>query len=339
MKKMVFHVVALCLATMLAFAQEDDILKDGHPDQHVVKKGDTLWDISSKFLNDPWLWPEIWQVNPQIANPHLIYPGDVISLIYLDGRPRLSLARGDVKLSPSVRSKPIDEAIPAIQLDEINAFLSRSRILEDDQLDNAPYVIAGAGRHVITGAGDRLYARGQFPEDENIYGIYRPGQMFVDPETGEVLGKEAIDIGMGKIVSQEKDIATLALNRSNEEVRIKDRLLPYVETRIKATFYPSAPKEEINGVIMAVEGGVTQVGSMDIVILNRGARDGIEDGNILAIDKVGEVVRDQVTNEAVRLPDEQSGLLMVFRTFNKMSYGLVLNSNQPLAVMDKVHNP
>jgi nucleoid-associated protein YgaU len=339
MKKMVFNVLALCLAAMLVMAQEDDILKNGHPDQHVVRKGDTLWDISSKFLNDPWLWPEIWQVNPQIANPHLIYPGDLISLIYLDGRPRLTLARGDVKLSPAVRSKPIDEAIPAIQLDKINAFLSRSRILEDDQLDNAPYVIAGAGRRVITGAGDRLYARGQFPADEYIYGIYRPGQIFIDPQTGEVLGKEAIDIGMGKVVGHEEDIATLALNRSNEEVRVKDRLLPYVETKIKATFYPSAPKQDVNGVIMAVEGGVTQVGSMDIVVLNRGTRDGLEDGNILAIDKVGEVVRDQVTNEAVRLPDEESGLLMIFRVFDKMSYGLVLSSNQPLAVMDKVRKP
>lgn len=340
--------VFLGLLAWSSFAAEV-ALKENHPNEYVVKKGDTLWDISSTFLKEPWYWPEIWQMNPQVENPHLIFPGDVLRLIYVDGQPRIVAQRGDASrtvvmgpddaMRPKVRSTPIDNAIPAIPLEKINAFLSRSRILEDDSMQTAPYVIAGNSKRILSGAGDRLYARGKFDENEKIYGIYRPGQVFVDPLTKETLGMEAVDIGNGKAVAFNGDIATIQMNSSREEVRIQDRLLPHNERRVTATFLPSAPKETVEGLIVGVEGGVTQVGTMDIVILNKGERDGLEVGNVLAIYKTGEVVRDQVNNDLVQLPDVRSGLLMVFRTFNKMSYALVLNASQPLSVMDKVRNP
>lgn len=326
-------------------------LKENHPNEYVVKKGDTLWDISGKFLKEPWYWPEIWQINPQVENPHLIFPGDVLRLIYVDGQPRIVAQRGDASrtvvmspsgdanMTPQVRSTPIDNAIPAIPLEKINAFLSRSRILEDDSLQTAPYVIAGNSKRILSGAGDRLYARGTFDQNEKIYGIYRPGQVFVDPQTQETLGVEAVDIGNGKAVAFNGDVATIQMNSSREEVRIKDRLLPHGERKVTATFLPSAPKSTIDGLIIGVEGGVTQVGTMDVVMLNKGERDGLVVGNVLAIYKTGEIVRDQVNNDLIQLPDVRSGLLMVFRTFNKMSYALVLNASQPLAVTDKVRNP
>jgi nucleoid-associated protein YgaU len=272
-------------------------------------------------------------------------------LIYVDGKPRIVAQRGDVsrtvvmspgdndKMKPRVRTSPIDNAIPAIPLDKINAFLSRSRILEDDALQTSPYVIAGGSGRILSGAGDRLYARGTFDQNEKIYGVFRPGTVFQDPETKEVLGVEAVDIGSGKAVAFNGDVATIQINGSREEIRIKDRLLPYNERKVTATFMPSAPKETINGLIIGVEGGVTQVGTMDVVMLNEGEREGIEVGNVLAIYKAGEIVRDQVNNDLIQLPDVRSGLLMVFRTFNKMSYAIVLNANQPLSVMDKVRNP
>ena len=350
MKKRINGYVAACLMVLgmfLAITQpgmaEQVVLKDGHPTHYVVKKGDTLWDISNMFLNDPWLWPEIWHVNPQIENPHLIFPGDRLSLVYMEGQPKLTVQRGDtsrtVRLTPEVRISPIDSAIPAIPLDKVNAFLTRSRILENDELEKAPYILAGSGRRIISGAGDQVFARGEFTDDETVFGIYRRGRTFLDPQTEEFLGLEATDIAAGKIVSKEGDVATVALNRSNTEVRVGDRLLPFQERKVTATFYPSSPATDIEGLIVAVEGGVTQVGTMDIVVLNKGERDGLEIGHVLAIYKTGEVVRDEVTTDLVQLPDQRSGLLMVFRTFNKMSYGLVLNSSRPLAVTDKVKNP
>ena len=333
----------VCLLSLVSFAQNGSILKDGHPEHYFVKKGDNLWDISNKFLNNPWLWPEIWHVNPQVENPHLIFPGDKLNLVYIDGKPKLVVQRGEasrtVKLTPEVRISPIDNAIPAIPLDKINAFLTRSRILEDDQMKDAPYVLAGSSGRIISGAGDRLYARGEFDSGETVYGIFREGRVFVDPETEEVLGLEAIDIAAGKIVSTDGDVATVVLNRSNEEVRVEDRLLPFLERKVTATFYPSSPEQDVEGLIMAVEGGVSQVGTMDIITLNRGEREGLEVGHVLAIYKRGEVVKDQVTSELIKLPDVRSGLSMVFRTFDKISYAIVLNASQPLAVEDIVKNP
>jgi nucleoid-associated protein YgaU len=348
--KRFLHGVFLGLLAWSSFAA-DVALRDGHPNEYVVKKGDTLWDISSMFLQKPWYWPEIWQMNPQVENPHLIFPGDVLRLIYVDGKPRIVAQRGDAsrtvvlapddenRMKPRVRTTPIDNAIPAIPLDRINAFLSRSRILEDDTLQKAPYVIAGNSGRILSGAGDRLYARGKFDDNEKIYGVFRPGTVFQDPQTKEILGIEAIDIGGGKAVAFNGDVATIQMNSSREEIRLKDRLLPYNERKVTATFLPSAPQENIDGIIIGVERGVTQVGTLDIVMLNKGEREGLEVGNVLAIYKAGEVVRDQVNGDLVQLPDVRAGLLMVFRTFNKMSYGIVLNASQPLSVKDKVRNP
>lgn len=336
--------VALLLMAAGSLAQAEVQLRDGHPQSYTVVRGDTLWDISGKFLRQPWKWPEIWKANPQVENPNLIYPGDVLSLTYVDGQPRLVLNRGEsrgtIKLSPKVRSTPMAEAIPAIPLEKINSFLLSNRIVDSEsELSQAPYIVAGNAERVVSGAGDRIYARGSFADGQPVYGLFRQGKTYTDPQTKEVLGINADDIGSGEVVAEEGDIATLVLRRTTQEVRTGDRLLPTEERAISSTFVPSEPSSEIDGVILDVPRGVTQVGQLDVVTLNKGRRDGLEEGNVLAIYKTGETVRDRITGESVKIPDERSGLLMVFRTYDKLSYGLVLNASRSLAVLDKVRNP
>lgn len=339
MKKTLLGIVAACAIAIAAIAAEAPFNEDV-PEKYTVKKGDTLWDISDLYLRDPWLWPEIWYANPQIANPHLIYPGDIISMVYIDGRPRLMLEKRDrrVKLSPEVKVVPESEAIPALPLDIINSFLTRNRIVTQEEVDGAPYVVAGYEKKLLSGSGDTFYARGQFDETPT-YGLYRVGEPYLDPVTQEILGIRAQDVGSAKVQRVADDIATMLATRSLEEVRIGERLLPHEERPLNSIFYPSAPDSTVEGEIMAVEGGITQVGHLDVVSINRGEREGLEAGNILAIFKRGEEVTDYIAKEKINLPNEQAGLLMIFRAFEKMSYGLVIKAERPLAVNDIVKNP
>ena len=344
MKKILLAVAAASLISFFSWA-DDALLKTGHPDEYTVKKGDTLWDISGTFLNSPWLWPEIWHVNPQIENPHLIFPGDLIKLIYLDGQPRLTLERtlkmvpGTTKLSPSIRVQHTEDAISSIPLDKIEVFLSRSRIVEPGVLEASPYILAGQQQHVIVGAGDRAYARGDFDSAYSNYGVYRKGDTFKDPVTKELLGVYAKGVGTVAVTNTEGDVATLDVIRTYEEVRPGDQLLPSEDRSVDSVFFPSAPDVDIEAQIIAVEGGVTQVGKYNVVMINRGEREGLQIGNVMAIYKTGEVVADRVRGGKVALPDERAGLLMVFRTFEKMSFALVLEADRALAVNDKVRNP
>ncbi|WP_339644404.1 LysM domain-containing protein [uncultured Porticoccus sp.] len=339
MKKTLLGIVAACAIAIAAIAAEAPFNEDV-PEKYTVKKGDTLWDISDLYLRDPWLWPEIWYANPQIANPHLIYPGDIISMVYIDGRPRLMLEKRDrrVKLSPEVKVVPESEAIPALPLDIINSFLTRNRIVTQEEIDRAPYVVAGYEKKLLSGSGDTFYARGQFDETPT-YGLYRVGEPYLDPVTQEILGIRAQDVGSAKVQRVADDVATMLATRSLEEVRIGERLLPHEERPLNSIFYPSAPESTVEGEIMAVEGGITQVGHLDVVSINRGEREGLEAGNILAIFKRGEQVTDYIAKEKINLPNEQAGLLMIFRAFEKMSYGLVIKAERPLAVNDIVKNP
>jgi nucleoid-associated protein YgaU len=332
---------ALAASALLfsAWAQANPELRSDHPERYTVVKGDTLSDISGRFLNNPWYWPEIWHVNPQVANPHLIYPGDRLALVYIDGEPKITkvASRGVEKLSPKIRSEAIDTPIPPIPLDAIASFLTETRVVSPAELNGAPYILEGADGRIITGAGDRVYARGEKPADR--VGIFRRSKEFIDPETGEFLGLEARSIAKGAITSESGDVLTLELSSSNEEVRIGDRLLVSEDRRLTTSFVPSAPESDIDGLMIAVDGGVNQIGQYNVVAINRGEREGIQDGDVLAVLKTGNLVRDPVTNETIELPSERAGLLMVFQTYEKMSYGLVLQASRPLAVGDKVTNP
>ena len=309
-----------------------------------------MWDISSRFLQKPWQWPELWRANPQIDNPHLIYPSDIIRLVYVEGQPALVLERGeasrtykaspstDAKLSPKIRATPLETAIPAINLDAVQGFIVQNRIVASSMLDNAPYVIQGESERLVLGAGDRLYARGALPDSES-YSFVRKGELYRDPNTNEILGLEATYIGLGRVVAREGDITTFFVSDSREQVQIGDRVLPTEERKVDSTFFPSAPASQVDGQVIDVFGGVTQIGQFDVVVLNRGEREGLATGNVLAIYKRGALAQDRIANEAVRLPSERAGLLMVFRVFEKLSYALVLATERPLAVLDEVKNP
>jgi len=341
----------LCVA---AWAQStgdlEQYLKPGHPDSYTVVKGDTLWDISGRFLSKPWLWPELWRVNPQIENPHLIYPGDTLRLVYIDGQPALVLERGeagrtykaspssDARLSPQVRATPLETAIPAIGLDAIQGFLVQNRVVEPEALDAAPYVVEGESDRLVLGGGDRLYVRGVLPESQ-AYNFVRKGSLYIDPQTKEVLGQEATYIGLGRVIAQDEVVSTFFVNSTREEVQIGDRVLPTEEGRVDSTFFPSAPSIQVDGQIIAVFGGVTQVGQYDVVVLNRGEREGIEVGNVLAVYKRGALTRDRIANETIQLPSERAGMMMIFRVFEKLSYGLILETERPLAIYDEAKNP
>ena len=348
MRNRLLSVAIGCFFSLFAIAADlatQNPLKEGHPDKYIVIKGDTLWGISEKFLDSPWLWPEIWQVNPQIANPHLIFPGDTIGLVYVDGRAKLTVLRRGaqgrtVKLTPTARITPIDTAIPSIPMDAVDSFIVNNRIVEEELLLKAPYIISGEEGQLIGGKDDRVYARGLFDNTpQKRYGIYRGGDQYVDPVTNELLGYEALEIGSAKVTAQNNDVLTMILTDTNQDVRIGDRLLEAEEVKLETVFHPSSPEQEIRGHIIAVPGGVSQIGQFDVVVINKGEREKVKPGNVMAIYRKGALVKDPIAKETVELPAERAGLLMVFRVFDKVSYGLVLRSKRVLSVLDEVRNP
>ena len=337
--------LGLVFASLLAApALADDItLNPNHPDSYVVVKGDTLWDISGRFLREPWLWPEVWHVNPQIANPHLIYPGDVITLVYVDGKPQLRVKRGQqtVKLSPTAREERLDRAIPTIPIDAIKQFLTQPLVVGEGELEAAPYVVESADEHLVAGAGNRIYVRGITDTTAGRYNLYKPGDELIDPDTQEMLGIQAIYLGEST-VQKMGDPATLVLERTTREVGIGDRLKPISQEEIHASFLPHPPAADIKGRILAVLDGVSQIGSYQVVAISRGTREGMEVGHVLRVQQAGQEVKDKVTetpNDKVTLPDEDAGLVMLFRTFEKVSYGLVMEATRPIHVLDYVTTP
>ncbi len=346
MMKCFLRLVGGCLLGVAMHASAVD-LKPGHPEVYPVKEGDTLWDISSAFLSDPWLWPELWHVNPQIENPHLIYPGDLIKLVYINGKPSLTVERGPmvfkkgdtIKLTPQIRSEPLGSVIPAIPLEHIQSFLVNNRVLTEEEIEASPYILAGDEQHIIMGLDDYMYARGDWSEPHDAYGIYRKGTAYIDPDTKEVLGFAALDLGMGRLDRIDEDIARFKITESKEDIRPGDRMIPTEERKVDSIFYPKSPDTEVSGYILHVFSGVRNVSQYDVVVLNLGERAGMKVGDVLAVHSQGEIVRDKITKEMVKLPAERRGILMVFRTFEKVSYGLVLRAEAPLKVMDMVKNP
>jgi hypothetical protein len=329
----------------LAYSEAE--LRDNPPSKYYVKEGDTLWDISSLFLKNPWAWPEIWHINNQVSNPHLIYPGDEISLVYIEEQPKIMVTKREpgvtkktVKLSPEKRSYQISSTIPTIPLEKVESFLTAARVVDKSVLKNASYVIAADERRTVMGGGDTMYALGDWSAPQNAYGVYRPGKPFVDPVTKEVLGYEARELGLAKYITDDGDVATFKILRADLEIREYDKLLPTETQRVEANFYPKSPNTDIKGEIIRVFSGVKNIGQYDVVVINRGEREGVELGDVFAIFRTGEIVRDKMAhNQKIQLPDEKSGLLMVFKTYDKVSLGLVLQAKSILSVGNKIERP
>ena len=311
-----------------------------HPNQYTVVKGDTLWDISGKFLQTPWQWPQVWKNNSQINNPHLIYPGDTIYFTVVDGQPQLSLTKDD-KLVPHIRETPIEEAITLIPIDAISPFLTSPKVATKYELENSPYVIDIAGEHIVAGAGDRVYVRSIVHPKGLAYTIYRPGKTYENPETKEILGYEAQYIA-NTTLQKSGDPATLLITDSDQETRIGDRLIAAAEEQVTLNYFPRAPETTINGSIISVLHGVYQVGQYDIVVIDKGIEDGLQSGHVLDIYQEQEVIKDPYSInkfERVKLPEEFAGTLMIFRPFERVSYAIVMYAVEAIHLFDKVKTP
>lgn len=324
------------------------------PEEYVVKPGDTLWDISKVFLRDPWYWPEIWYVNPQVANPHLIYPGDVLRLIYVDGQPRVILAQGTQdgarRLSPEVRQEPLSRAVTAIPYEVMASFMGRPTLLDKDQVARAPYMVAMRDGHLIGSIGNEIYARGigHDPMDSR-YSIIHIEERLYDPDGGALLGYSGIYVGSGSIVTT-GDPAKLILTDSAREALQGDKLFPE-RLDINVDFVPHAPGADIDASVIAVRSH-TMMGQYQVVALNRGSRHGLEAGHVLAVHQAGAVVQDTYARgglavrasktslgRKIQLPEERTGLIMVFKAFERMSYALVMESSHEIRQGDLARNP
>ena len=325
-------------------AQTTVNLKPDHPDSYTVVKGDTLWDISARFLRDPWLWPEVWQVNPQIANPHLIYPGDTVALELRNGKPVLRLHRGRkvVKLSPQMREQKLNKAISTIDPETIRHFLNRARVVSSEELNLAPYVLGGVEKRLLAGSspGEFIYVRGIPAETATSFGIYRVGKAYRNPDDKkEILGHEIVHIA-DAVTDRAGDPATLRITNVSREVRAGDRLLP-AEKELSSNqhYFPRAPQPGTKGRIISVFDGVSMVGQYQGVTLDIGRQQGIENGHVLAVYQANGKIKDPLTGEDVQLPDERAGVLLVFRTFERVSYALLMESTRPVHIQDTVRTP
>ncbi len=322
------------------------------PTSYTVKRGDTLWDISSMFLRDPWLWPEIWQVNPQVENPHLIYPGDVLALTFgADGRPMISLARGGgARLEPRLRSSELDGAIATIPYSAIAAFLERPSLLTKEQIREAPRVLAFRDKHMVGGAGIEAYIRGLRGSAINQrYSVVHVGEEIRDPDDNALLGYQGIYTATA-VVLNTNEPAKAALTDSARETLEGDRLLG-TDNEAPLNFVPRSPDSDVSGQIISVIDGVELIGQYKIVAINRGAKHGLEPGHVLAIEEAGELIRDRTRrNEGgvkasrsftskVQLPNERIGTMLVFRVFDRMSYALVVGAANPIRIADVVRKP
>lgn len=314
-------------------------LAEGHPNEYVVQVGDTLWDIAATFLKDPWFWPEIWYVNPDIENPHLIYPGDVLGLVSINGQTRVTNVRASsYRMSPQARVTPLSEAVTSIPFEDVAAFLSAGIVLEKSQADALPYLLQTRGDHLIASAGNEVYVRGitdALPSTR--YNIIHVGDKMVDPDDNRTIGYHGILVGQGSL-RRTGDPATVALTDTSQEVVAGDRLLP-ANPNLPLNFFPRSPSTNIDGRIMYVVGGVTQIGQYQVVVLNRGSSNGLSVGDVLTVFQTGQNVEDRVRGGKVKLPDEAAGTVMVFMTYDRISYGLVMEATDALHIGDTVRNP
>ena len=330
-----------------------------YPETYIVQEGDTLWDISTVFLRDPWYWPEIWYKNPQIENPHLIYPGDTLAIIYVGGKRRVQLqARGEegailsqsetpgglpiVKINPRIRTRAIDATVPSIPIDSIRHLIARPLIVDEDTLNNSAYVLASLDDHLINSIDDKLYVRKlDTSSGSGRYQIYRPNRPLYDPDSGELLGYEALYVGESKLLLR-GDPASIRVTNSVREILRDDRVMPIDNTNYDRDIYPHPPATEVRGRVIALLDAISQIGVYQTIAINLGQRDGLETGNVLRIQRYGEVIPDKVENDPkfrIKLPDEQIGMAMIIRSFEKMSYALIMEADFPIGTDDYVESP
>lgn len=341
----IISALILAVTAACAFAQEPIALVDNPPDRHVVVRGDTLWGISAKFLKEPWRWPEIWQLNKdQIKNPHLIYPGDVVMLDMSSGSPRLRLGKGvgqggTNRVQPQVYSENIAQAIPSIPPNAIEPFISQPLIVSKHQLDKAPFIVATQEYRIHLSPGDIAYVKGINDGSVTDWQVFEPGKPLKDPDTDKVIGYEAFYLGNAKLIEPGAP-ALISITAVKQEMGRAARLVPAGVPHLES-YMPHAPVQSVSGKIVSLYGNNFQNGPLSIIAINRGQEDGLEAGHVLALSRtristnyadVGKIVETKV-------PEERYGLAFVFRTFDKISYALVMEASKSVLMGDNVRNP
>lgn len=356
--------LALCISASVAYIdiavaspnQAPPSLKASAPHVYVVKRGDTLWDISGKFLSTPWRWKEIWASNRHVKNPHWIYPDDKLLLCTLDGRPLIGKDEGDGcegiirrhqggnSLQPQVRVESLANSIPVVPLAHIQQWLEHSIVVSPESLTNIPYILGAADNRVITGAGQTVYARGNGLVTGQNYGVFRKAEpyTFVNAEGKKYnAGIELIEVASAVATANENGISTLELTKSfGSEVRNGDLILPQYDRNMPSLFYPTAVNEvTTGGQVVRVQGSIGTAAQHGVVTIDRGSLHGAKPGQVFNVYQQGETVRDPQTKEMVKLPNQLIGTVMIFKSFDQLSYAYVLDSTLPIKIGAVIQPP
>jgi hypothetical protein len=356
----------LCVGIFTNVNADNIALNPTHPEKYTVVKGDTLWDISRKFLQHPWQWKELWKYNTQIKNPNLIYPNDTIHFSIINNEPQLNLSRPEPiahtdkpcvlkpteyekgrknflfdqnnKVLPCMRESELEQPINLIPHDKISTFLTSPKVVSAEELENAPYVVGFHEGHLLAGTGDKVYVKNLTDKTENTYTIYRTGETYHDTKTGDILGIEARYIASATL-SNDDDPATMMIIKGTHEIRKGDRIMPSPDVENTLNFFPKPPQQLINGHIIGVKDGMALIGLYSVVVIDKGSADGLVAGHELTIYQKGKRIVDSVKEdeENVQLPDEIAGKVMVFRPFEHLSYALVMEAKHDIHRLDEVN--
>ena len=324
--------IGICLAGVSQAQTEDPI-------RYTIKKGDTLWDISARFLEKPWLWPELWQQNDYIENPHLIFPDDVLLISSSSIRLIRNTKMQNVKLSPKIRETSIHEAITTIDPSAIIPFLSQSIIIEEDELESAAHVLRGTNDEIVLGKNSRFYAAGLSDSDATKYQIFRIGRKITDLSGNVSYGFEGVHLGTASLLERHDEASVFEVDSANQEIRPGDRLVAVEKPTALPRYFPRRPDTPIDSRVLMIPKGVNEAARRDIVIVSGGSAEQLQAGHVLEVFSNKGAMKDPVTGQSIKLPDLKVGTAMVFKTYEHISYAILMESTAAIKIGDRASSP